>query len=252
MNKTSAYPIEQLKTNLALHGIKITQADQRLTFNHEDKQVTFFLVGEGDDYGPHPFIAVDYLVTAPEKIAAMVLSKLKLNRRVFARNCEVKKTDKNTAEQFTDLYHLIGATQSAYNMGLYLNDELLALASFSKGRKMNRLAEHERSYELIRFCSKSGLSVSGGLSKLLKKFSIEKNAGDIMTYVDKQWGEGAAFLKLGFKKHSETEPHYFLINRKTFERIPLKDQLEVVDQRHFYRAQNLGNIKLVYTPAKEK
>jgi len=252
LTKTATYYIEELTSKLAAHGVKTLWINDQLVFTCREKQVTFFLTGEQDHYGSQPFIAVDYLVTAPEKITAMVLSKLQLNRRVFARNCEVKKTDKNTAEQFIDLYHLMGSTQSAYNMGLYLNNELLALASFSKGRKMNRLTEHERSYELIRFCCKSGVSVSGGLSKLLKKFSLEKNAGDIMTYVDKQWGEGAAFLKLGFKKHSETEPHYFLINRKTFERIPLKDEQEAVDQRHFYRAQNLGNIKLVYTPAKEK
>ena len=252
MNKTTAYPIEQLKSKLAVHGVKTAEAGNQLVFAAGDKQVTFFVAGEHYHYGPQPFIALDYLVTAPEKIVAMVLSKLQLNRRVFARNCEVKKTDKKTAQQFLDHYHLMCSTQSAYNMGLYLDNELLAVASFSKGRKMNRLSEHERSYELIRFCCKSGVSVSGGLSKLIKHFYLEKDAGDIMTYVDKQWGDGDAFLKLGFKKHSETEPHYFLIHRKTFERTPLKNKNEAMDHRSFYRAQTLGNIKLVYTPAKEK
>ena len=69
-----------------------------------------------------------------------------------------------------------------------------------------------------------------------------------MTYIDKQFSNGDSFIKAGFVKHSETAPLFFLVNKKTYERISLKNENETFDKKLFYRTQNLGNIKLVYTP----
>jgi hypothetical protein len=150
------------------------------------------------------------------------------------------------ANDFLDRYHLMNSTQSAFNYGLFHKDDLLAIASFSKGRKMNRLQTDERSFELIRFCSKSGITVAGGLTRLVKTFYLDRNAGDIMTYVDKQFSDGSSFVRAGFKKHSETPPNFFLINKKTFERIPMKNRNATFNKTEFYLTQNLGNIKLIY------
>lgn len=141
----------------------------------------------------------------------MLRSKFGLNKTIFARQCELKKIDKETANDFLNAYHLMNATQSAFNYGLFYKEELVAVASFSKGRKMNRLQEHERSFELIRFCCKEGITVTGGLTKLVKNFCREKNAGDVMTYVSKQFGNGKSFANAGFKKHSETERNIKMI-----------------------------------------
>jgi len=177
------------------------------------------------------------------------LSQLKMNQKIFARKCEVKKVEKADAEIFFNQHHLLGATGSAYNLGLFYEGELVALASFSKGRKMNRLAAHERSFELIRFCNKTGLTVTGGLSRLLKSFFELKAAGDIMTYVDKQFSDGQSFMKAGFTLHSEKEAQQFLIHRKTFERKLYKG--EKYDAVKFYLSENAGSIKMVYQAKKK-
>lgn len=190
----------------------------------------------------------DLVVREPQKIAALVQSKLGLNTRVFARNCVVKKITKPDAEVFLDQYHIMRSTQSAANYGLFLKDELIAVASFSKGRKMNRLASHERSFELIRFCCKDGITVTGGLTKLVKNFCRDKQAGDVMTYVDRQFSNGQAFVKAGFKKLDETAPNYFLVNKNDFERSPVENKDIAFDAERFYLTQNAGNIKLIYTP----
>jgi len=225
-------------------------ANDTLSFSANDIHFSFQLAGENMNTLnlEEPVILLDQLVTQPQKLTGIILSKLKLNTSVYARQCIVKKVDKAVAEEFLNRWHLMGATQSSYNPGLFYKDELVALASFSKGRKMNRLPEDKRSFEMIRFCCKSGITVTGGLTKLLKHFCTEKKAGDIMTYVDKQLSDGRSFITAGFKKHSETEPNYFLVERDTFERIPLKDKDESFDTKKFYLAQNSGNIKLVYTP----
>jgi hypothetical protein len=131
---------------------------------------------------------------------------------------------------------------------LFYKGELIGSASFSKGRKMNRLQSGSQSFELIRFCCKSGITVTGGLSKLMSHFCEEKKAGDIMTYIDKQFSNGDSFIKAGFIKHSETPPLFFLVNKKTFERISLKDKNEIFDKKLFYKVQNLGNIKMILVP----
>ena len=178
----------------------------------------------------------------------MLESKLNLNKTVFARVCKVEKITKQIAEDFFNEYHFFGSTSSAYNYGLIYKDELIGATSFSKGRRMNRLPEGKQSFELIRFCCKSGITITGGLSKLMKHFYDEKKAGDIMTYVDKQFSNGDSFMKAGFKKHSETPPLFFIVNKKTFERFPLKDKEEIFDGKLFYRTQNSGNIKMIYHP----
>lgn len=154
---------------------------------------------------------LDFILHQPTKLVALVQSKLGLNKTIFARSCELKKIEKKTAGEFLDNFHLMNSTQSAFNYGLFYKGELMSVASFSKGRKMNRLPEDKRSFELIRFCSRQGITVTGGLTKLVKNFCREKNAGDVMTYVDKQFSDGASFVKAGFTKHSETERNTKLV-----------------------------------------
>lgn len=192
-------------------------------------------------------ISLDFLVLYPEKVEGLICSKLGLNQSIFARKCSIQKISKEEAAKFLTQYHLFGSTQSAFNYGLIYDTELIAVATFSKGRKMHRLQTHERSYELIRFCCKNGISVSGGLSKLVKHFVNEKKAGDVMTYVDKQLSDGKSFLKAGFKKHSETEASSFLVNRITLERKALRNKVEVFDAATHYLTQNAGSIKLIYS-----
>jgi hypothetical protein len=191
-------------------------------------------------------IPADLVVTAPGKLSAIIQSRLSLNKKIFARNCEVTRIDKNSAEVFLDTYHLMNATQSAFNYGLFYKGELLAVASFSKGRKMLRLPQDKRSFELIRFCCKDGITITGGLTKLVKHFCREKNAGDVMTYIDKQFSTGESFMKAGFKKHSETAPNFFKVSKQTFERTPATEN-EAIDNEKFILSKNEGNLKLVFT-----
>lgn len=193
--------ISQFSKTLKAFGISVKQQGDCLLFTHENKELKFLLQKEN----------LDYLEKEQQKLSALIRSKLKLNASIFARNCELKKLDKKTAEEFLNTYHLMNATQSAFNYGLFHNAELIAVASFSKGRKMNRLQEHERSFELIRFCCKEGITVTGGLTKLVKNFCREKKAGDVMTYISKQFGDGKSFTNAGFKKTGETERNIKLI-----------------------------------------
>lgn len=180
----------------------------------------------------------------PGIIFSRINSLLGQNKRVHGRSCDIRLLDKNTAETFLNRHHVMGFASSYYKLGLFKKDELLAIATFSKGRKMNRLPEGKKSFELIRFCNASGITVVGGLSKLLKHFIKLTDAGDIMTYIDKDQSEGKSFIKLGFKLHSESEPIAFKIDKnsqkRTNQNITNHDiEMQVV--------KNSGNLKLIYT-----
>ena len=242
--------LKDLEKALIQNDFRSLSLNKKTTIKAGEKSLDFVIVETPELNEDFKGIQIpyDYLITMPEKVLAILSSKLGINNTIFARNCTVKKVERPEAEVFLNAYHVMGSTQSGFNSGLYYKNDLVALASFSKGRKMNRLREDQRSYEMIRFCCKSGTTVTGGLTKLVKNFCIDKNAGDIMTYVDKQFSEGYAFIKSGFKFHSETEPNYFLVDKKTFERVQLKTKGENFDAKKFYLTHNCGNIKLVYTP----
>lgn len=246
MLKRSA--VINLSRILQEHGVTLSHKQNQFYASIADRCAVFFLSGENlyPDSGAS-VVHIDHVINVPEKIAALILSQLKVNKTVYARNCKLNRIDRIQAEEFLQKYHLLNSTKSSFNFGLFYKDELVAVASFSNGRKMDRLREDQRSFELIRFCSKSGITITGGLSKIIKNFCVEKKAGDVMTYVDKDLSDGSSFIRAGFKKHSETGATYFLVNKITFERTITKEDA-IYDTKKFYRTKNSGNVKLVYTP----
>lgn len=188
-----------------------------------------------------------------EIILSIISSKIGVNKREFARKCEVNRVNKLQAEAFLNQNHLLGYKTAYFKYALFYQHEVIAIATFSKGRKMNRLDANKRSFELISFCCKKNVSVIGGLSKLLKAFITDLQPGDIMTYIDKDWSDGNAYLKLGFKVHSETEPHSFVFNKISFakyytEKLPENIILGLQNNSpNLEIVKNSGNLKLVYT-----
>ena len=121
--------------------------------------------------------------------------------RIFARNTKAKRIDAPTAMAFLRHNHLWGSTKAKYYYGLVSTKtgELVAVATFSTKRKIVRNQRTFKSYELIRYCSKRNGTVVGGISKMLKAFVVEHSPDDIVTLVDRDWGPGSGWHKLGFE-----------------------------------------------------
>ena len=73
---------------------------------------------------------------------------------------------------------------------------------------MKRKKMKENEWNLNRFCNKSGISVVGGASKLMKFFINNYSPTRLISYSDKDWSKGNLYEKLGFKKDYETKPDY--------------------------------------------
>jgi hypothetical protein len=139
-------------------------------------------------------------------------------RRIFARKTMVRRIHSSIAMEFLDEHHLWGATKAKHNYGLFVggkcknesndsnDEELVAVATFSAKRKIVRLGKPHRSHELLRFCSKRDSNVVGGISKLIKAFVREKAPDDIVTVVDRDWGDGSGWHPIGFHTVATMDP----------------------------------------------
>ena len=72
------------------------------------------------------------------QVKSRLHSLLELNVKIHARQCVAKQIEKKEAEDFLNTHHLHGFRKCATRLGLYKEDELVAVATFSSGRKMNR------------------------------------------------------------------------------------------------------------------
>ena len=137
-------------------------------------------------------------------------------RRIFGRKTMARRITSSVAMEFLEEHHLWGATKAKHNYGLFVGgkdksgrndsneEELVAVATFSAKRKIVRLGNPHRSHELLRFCSKRDSNVVGGISKLIKAFVKEKSPDDIVTVVDRDWGDAIAATSVGRCRDKES------------------------------------------------
>ena len=163
---------------------------------------------------------------------SMIKNKLGLNTRIYARKCLVKEVSSQEARKFLEDNHLQGYANSKVRLGLFYNEELVSLMTFSKPRYTKNY-----DWELVRFCTLKGYNVVGGVSKLLSSFRSNYK-GSIISYANRRWSNGDLYRRLGFKEISRTSPGYFyfkesemiLYTRDKFQKHKLKDLLETFDE----------------------
>lgn len=206
---------------------------------------------------------------------ARLLAHMEVFSQAYARNCEVRRIDKETAQRFLNDNHSYGYAACKYRYGLFLkrhtghvareieeerflgcarNDNrsdrgdivgtLIAVATFSNARRWIKDGKEIRSYEWTRYASVPELRVSGGMGKLLKAFIKEVQPDDIMSYADLEWSEGKVYEALGFSEEQPKDPVSFEIDPETWERRAImRCQLE---QRTTQVEQDTAG-KLFYT-----
>jgi very-short-patch-repair endonuclease len=109
------------------------------------------------------------------------------NRKIYARNTDIREVHKKEYSEFIEKYHLMGLGRESVRYGLYLKDELLMVAGFTVKKEFT---------ECSRLCSKENVSVVGGFSKLFKK--AESSGREIRTFIDLNYGTGEYLEDLGF------------------------------------------------------
>jgi hypothetical protein len=204
-----------------------------LQFNHEP----------GDDL---IHLWEDIYTLKPALVISRFNSLLGLNKRLHGRQTVIKKISKVTYLEFLNQHHLLGATGAKYRLGLYYKNDLVAVAGFGRPCPIDHKGRTYNSVELIRFCNKTGLTVVGGLSKLIDNFLRENPVEHLMTYVDREWSEGVIYHKLGFELLESTAPQVFYLSPDDLQRYRSKNlEREGIDYSSWQKVTNLGNNKYV-------
>ena len=195
------------------------------------------------ELGKKVYVFEDLWRSHEEIVASKFSWFAKMHDKIDARNCTAIKVSETDATVFLNRFHLMNYAKSTYHYALIFEKQICAIASFSHGRKMNRLPEGKLGYELVRFATLPNLSITGGMSKLISKFAEEVKPGDIMTYIDPLTGETKGLKKIGFKEIETTKPVQLYVDILTHQRLH-KINKETKNAIEFL---TLGNSKLVKT-----
>jgi hypothetical protein len=204
----------------------------------------------------------DEWVYKKEIVKSIIKNKFGVfDRVVYARKCLIKKIDSKSYKDFCNENHIQGSVNSLIKLGLYYNDELLSIMSFGGLRKSLGSNKEIGSYEMLRFCTKLGVSVVGGASKLFNYFIKSYSPNKIISFSDKRYFSGSVYKKLNFKFESNTSPNYFYMkdylkreNRFKYRKDvlvkegfdKLKSESEIMKDRGFLKIWDCGNKKWVW------
>ena len=176
-------------------------------------------------------------------------------KKIYARDCLVKKVDQKMSKSFLNQNHLQGYVYSDYYLGLFYEDELVSIMGFAstEGRKKMDYGN----WDLNRFVVKVDTSVVGGFSKLLKFFINNVDVYRIISYADLFYSNGDIYLKNNFKIKDILVPDYKWVienkkyNKQKFKKSNLiklgydenKSESEIMFERGGYKIWDCGKIK---------
>ena len=153
---------------------------------------------------------------------------------LYARKCQVKQIDSKISREFQEQNHIQGSVNSSINIGLFYQDELVSLMTFSKTR-FNKKYE----WELVRFCNKLGYHIPGSAGKLLKYFEKYYQPKSLISYADRRWSQGALYNKLGFQLDHISYPNYWYFKTRF-----------LLESRIKYQKYKLSKILTSFDPCK--
>jgi hypothetical protein len=222
----------KLSDKKALGGkeIDILVADKNIGFEFNG------LLWHSEKYGKHKRYHIDKTISAAKNgirlyqifedewaykkqiVCERIKHILGVNKNIiYARKCYITEIDSKTANDYLNRTHIQGATNSTIRYGAFYNNELVAVMTFSKLRKVTGNSNNNNDfYELNRF---SNSNVTGIASKFLKHFIKEHGPRKILSYADRRWtpiAENTLYDKLGFKLVGESQPNYWYMKNYKF------------------------------------
>lgn len=178
-----------------------------------------------------------------------------VKNKIFARNCVIKDVSYEDSKIFLNKNHLQQNSVSKYRYGLYYNNELVQIMTFSSLRKATGRIHKDGEFELVRLCNKINTVVVGGASKLFKHFINKNSPNKIISFANRDWSSGNVYDVLNMNLIGETKPGYFYSNGKTkghrykYQKHRLvkmgfdvnKSEYQIMTERGYYRVWNTGN-----------
>ena len=162
-----------------------------------------------------------------DAVVNVMLAKLNITKRTFARNTTVEQMALHDIRDFLETHHMQGAGRSSLNLALKDNaGEVVAVSTFM---------EKDDAYELSRLCFDG--HVPGGMSKLLAAFAkVKATDKPLVSYADLRFGTGESYSKNGFILDGYTPVPYSYVSpegihhRLTFSKQGLAKRADYYDE----------------------
>lgn len=173
-------------------------------------------------------------------IKSMIKSALGLSEQVYARKCTVAQIDSKTSSAFLDKNHIQGNVNAPMRIGLLHEDELVAVMTFGKPRFKNY-----DGVEMLRYAVKQNMSVTGGMSKLLKHAVSIWHFKKVLSYCNLSKFDGRSYETIGFTMTRQTSPSYWWCNLSEFDilsryQTQMKDEVNVMRSKGYRRVWDCG------------
>lgn len=248
--------IKPLEIDILLPDYKLAIEYDGLFWHTEDKRGKEYHVTKTDLAAEAGYQMLHIWDNEPlDKWKSVILSKVHQCQRIGARKCEIRRVFDDEAAVFLNRYHLQGFCRAKVKLGLYYNDELAEIATFSKPR-YNKAYE----WELIRLCSKGGVTVQGGATRLFNYFIKHWHPESVLSYANRRWSNGHVYEVLGFTLDHISPPAYQYYkqgkcyNRQQFMKHklvaegfdPNKTESQIMKERGFDKVYDCGNLVYVW------
>lgn len=169
----------------------------------------------------------DEVNNKPDLVKSMLASKLGLTKKIGARKTIIKKVEVKDRKNFFNKNHIENDVPAREAYGLYIGNELMCCISIRSNNKLKR-------DEIARFATKQGVTIVGGLSKLIKHLNRP-----LASYSNNRFGSGNAYKACGFS----------LVNKEEHQSYWYTDFKERIWR---YRCRRVNNPKILALYPTEK
>ena len=146
-------------------------------------------------------------------IQSRIKSLLFKNSRIPARKCTVREITSRRASEFLKLTHIQGPRPASCSLGLFFNEELVAVMTFCRSRYQKDIE-----WELLRYSTSRNTNIVGGAGKLFSAFLKKKKPQSVISYSDRMRNRGGVYTSIGFEySHSTAPAYYYTKDYRTFE-----------------------------------
>ena len=178
-------------------------------------------------------------------VRALFPEKLKV---LYARNLTANIISSKEAKCFLEKNHIQSYRASSMYFALKDGDDTISILTVTK---------KQSEYELVRYATKLGYSVVGGIERMWKLFLRTCSPEQVYSYCDLRYFVGNVYKRLGFLQVDITKPNYFYVDsngnyaghRYRYMKHKLNTNLtenEYMLQNNYNRVYDCGNIKFVW------
>lgn len=158
------------------------------------------------------------IVHTPQIVKSIVSAKLgELQSVVYARKTSVRKLTHVESKPFLETNHLMGWAPASYYALVDKDKQIVACIGVRNKQGV---------VDVTRFCSRVGLSVVGGLSKLIAHIKLTYTPQSIESWVDLRYGTGESLVRLGFQETKETLGWRWTDGFMTFNRLSCRAKMD--------------------------